>query len=66
MLTVGVGCWTDQAVPAPGKGSALGPRREKLLPLLVSLWHPLLTKVNIAPAGGGEIFVGSRSIYTEQ
>ena len=37
MLTVGVRCWTDHAVPVPGKGSALEPRREKLLPLSASL-----------------------------
>ena len=65
VLPGGVGCWTDRAEPAPGKGSALEPRRGKRLPLSVSLRHPLLTKVNTAPAGGGEIFVGSRSIYTE-
>lgn len=66
MFTAGVGCWTDHAVYLPGKGSALESRREELLPPSASLWHPPLTKVNVVPAGGGEIFVGSRSIYTEE
>lgn len=49
------GCPRQPQCCKGGRNEAHG-SQETLLPLLVSLQHPLLTKMNLVPAGKGEMF----------
>ena len=44
----------------------LGTRMQTPLPPAVSLQHPLLTKLNMVPAGKETVIKGPRSIFTEK